>query len=54
LFYVGVPGLEAALARAEALGGRRVSGPHRRPGSELHVGFLTDPEGHLVGVAGPA
>ena len=51
LFYVGVPDVEAALARAEALGGARVSGPHRSPGVELTVGFLTDPEGHLIGVA---
>jgi predicted enzyme related to lactoylglutathione lyase len=54
LFYVGVPDVEAALARAEALGGARVSGPHRSPGTELTVGFLTDPEGHLIGVAGGA
>jgi predicted enzyme related to lactoylglutathione lyase len=52
LFYVGVPDVEAALAQAEALGGTRVSGPHRSPGTELTVGFFTDPEGHLIGVAG--
>jgi uncharacterized protein len=51
LFYVGVPDVETALAQAEALGGSRVSGPHRSPGTELTVGFLTDPEGHLIGVA---
>lgn len=52
LFYVGVDDVEAALARAAALGGARVSGPHRSPGTELTVGFFTDPEGHLIGVAG--
>ena len=51
LFYVGVPDIEAALVRAEALGGTRVSGPHRSPGTGLQVGFFTDPEGHLVGLA---
>jgi predicted enzyme related to lactoylglutathione lyase len=52
LFYVGVPDVEAALAQAEKLGGTRVSGPHPNPGTDLVVGFFTDPEGHLVGVAG--
>jgi uncharacterized protein len=53
LFYVGVPDVETALEHGERLGGRRVSGPHRNPGGELVIGFLTDPEGHLVGVAAP-
>jgi predicted enzyme related to lactoylglutathione lyase len=52
LFYVGVPDVEAALAQAETLGGTRVSGPHANPGTDLSVGFFTDPEGHLVGLAG--
>jgi predicted enzyme related to lactoylglutathione lyase len=54
LFYVGVPDVEAALRDAERLGGTRVSGPHANPGGHLVVGFFTDPEGHLLGVAGPA
>ncbi|NYJ06505.1 VOC family protein [Petropleomorpha daqingensis] len=53
LFYVGVPAVEAALEQAEQLGGTRVSGPHRHDGG-LVVGFFHDPEGNLVGVAGPA
>ena len=53
LFYVGVDDVEAALARAEALGGRRVLGPDGVPGT-LVVGRFTDPEGNLVGVAGTA
>jgi hypothetical protein len=52
IFYVGVPDVEAALSRAEALGGRRVMGPERAPCSELVVGHFTDPEGLLIGVAG--
>ena len=53
-FYVGVPDVEAALRKAESLGGTRQMGPARAPGRELVVGRFTDPEGHLVGVAGPA
>ena len=52
LFYVGVADVEAALAEAERLGGRRVMGPDRAPGTGLIVGHFTDPEGNLVGVAG--
>jgi predicted enzyme related to lactoylglutathione lyase len=51
LFYVGVPDVAAALRQAEHLGGARVSGPHPNPAGTLVVGFFTDPEGHLVGVA---
>lgn len=54
LFYVGVPEVEAALRKAESLGGTRVLGPSRPPGRELVVGQFTDPEGNLIGVAGPA
>jgi predicted enzyme related to lactoylglutathione lyase len=54
LFYVGVPEVAAALRKAESLGGTRVMGPSRAPGRDLVVGHFTDPEGHLIGVAGPA
>ena len=53
LFYVGVENVEAALAEAERLGGQRRMGPERAP-SGLVVGHFTDPEGNLIGVAGPA
>ncbi|WP_412100158.1 hypothetical protein [Micromonospora ureilytica] len=43
--------MEAALRRAESLGGTLVSGPHPNPDGTLLVGFFTDPEGHLVGLA---
>ncbi len=52
LFYVGVPDVEAALEQAESLGGTRRMGPEGAPGT-LVVGQFTDPEGHLIGVAGP-
>lgn len=51
IFYVAVPDVEAALQRAEQLGGTRVMGPARSP-SGLAVGHFTDPEGILIGVAG--
>jgi uncharacterized protein len=51
VFYVAVPDVEAALAKAESLGGKRLMGPERAP-SGLVVGQFTDPEGNLVGVAG--
>jgi predicted enzyme related to lactoylglutathione lyase len=53
VFYVGVPNVEAALQKAEALGGKRVMGPARNPNGQLVVAHFTDPEGTLVGLAGP-
>ena len=53
IFYVGVPDVEAALQRAEKLGGTRVMGPVTSPNG-LVVGHFTDPEGTLMGVAGVA
>lgn len=50
LFYVGVPDVEAALQKAESLGGTRTLGPEGVPGA-LTVGQFTDPEGNLIGVA---
>ena len=52
LFYIGVDDVGIALDRAEELGGKRVFGPDGVPG-KLVVGQFTDPEGNLVGVAGP-
>jgi hypothetical protein len=54
LCYVGVPDVAAALAEAERLGGTRVLGPEQAPGRDLVVAQFTDPEGNLVGLAGPA
>ena len=48
-FYVQVPDVEAALAKAESLGGKRMMGPEQVM-PHLTVGLLTDPEGHVVGV----
>ena len=52
LFYVGVPNVEQALKKAESMGGQRRMGPEGIPG-KLVVGRFTDPEGNLIGVAGP-
>ena|SRR5215207_862422 len=48
-FYVEVPDAEAALARADELGGTRVMGPDQVM-EGLVIGQFADPEGHLVGV----
>jgi predicted enzyme related to lactoylglutathione lyase len=48
-FYVGVPDVEAALARAESLGGTRIMGPDKVMDG-IVLGHFRDPEGHLVGV----
>ena len=52
LFYVGVPSVEAALGTAESLGGTRLMGPEPAAG-EFAVGHFADPEGNVIGVAGP-
>jgi predicted enzyme related to lactoylglutathione lyase len=54
IFCVGVPDVEAALQKAESLGGTRTMGPDRAPGSDLVVGHFTDPEGHPIGLASTA
>lgn len=54
LFYVGVDDVESALQGAERFGGTRVLGPVRNEGGGVVVGHFRDPEGNLVGVAGPA
>ena len=51
--HVEAGALEAALQRAEHLGGKRQLGPVRAP-TGLVVGHFTDPEGNLIGVAGTA
>jgi predicted enzyme related to lactoylglutathione lyase len=48
-FYVDVSDVEAALAKAESLGGKRVMGPDRVT-DEIELGQFLDPEGHLIGL----
>lgn len=51
-FYMQVPDVEEALAKAESLGGKRLMGPDEIMGM-LILGHFTDPEGHLIGVMTP-
>ncbi len=48
-FYGGVPDVEAALAKAESLGGSRVMGPEKVM-EQVEIGLFNDPEGHVIGV----
>jgi uncharacterized protein len=48
-FYVAVPDVEEALAKAESLGGARVMGPEKIM-DQVELGQFTDPEGNLIGV----
>jgi uncharacterized protein len=50
-FNVEVPDVEAALAKAESLGGTRTMGPEEAADQTV-VGLFTDHEGHTVGVVG--
>jgi uncharacterized protein len=48
-FYVEVPDVEAALAKAESLGGSRMMGPEEVMGG-VEIALFNDPEGHVVGL----
>jgi len=48
-FYIEVPDVEAALAKAESLGGTRMMGPDEVTEGVV-IGLFLDPEGHTVGV----
>jgi uncharacterized protein len=48
-FYVAVPDVEEALAKAESLGGQRVMGPEKIM-DMVELGQFKDPEGHVIGV----
>ena len=48
-FYIEVPDVEAALAKAESLGGSRMMGPDKVM-EGVEIGLFTDPEGHVLGV----
>jgi hypothetical protein len=51
-FYVAVPDIEAALQKAESLGGERVMGPEKIMDS-IELGQFKDPEGHVIGLVKP-
>jgi uncharacterized protein len=48
-FYVGVDDLEAALDKAESLGGKRLTAPMDIPNGQ--IAHFADPEGHVIGIA---
>lgn len=52
IFYMAVDSVEASLAKAEELGGKRFMGPMDVPEGPT-IGIFTDPEGHMVGVFEP-
>jgi predicted enzyme related to lactoylglutathione lyase len=49
MFYVGVDDVEAAMQKAESLGGSRVFGPMDVPEGPT-IGHFADPEGNVVGL----
>lgn len=51
-FYVAVDDIEAALAKAEQLGGTRVMGPETIM-DMVELGQFKDPEGHVIGLVKP-
>lgn len=51
--YIEVPDVEAALAKAESLGGSRMMGPDQVM-EGLVIGLFNDPEGHTIGVVNTA
>ncbi len=51
-FYAGVPDVEAALAKAESLGGSRMMGPETVM-ERMVLGMFKDPEGHVIGLFCP-
>jgi predicted enzyme related to lactoylglutathione lyase len=49
MFYIGVDDVEAALQKAESLGGSRIFGPMEVPDGPT-IGHFADPEGNVVGL----
>jgi predicted enzyme related to lactoylglutathione lyase len=47
--YVEVPDVEAAMAKAESLGGKRLMGPEQVM-ENVEIGLFHDPEGHVIGL----
>jgi predicted enzyme related to lactoylglutathione lyase len=49
--YVEVDDIAEYLQKAERLGGKMIAPPMDIPGWNLTIGFMSDPEGHLVGLS---
>ncbi|MHA7985986.1 VOC family protein [Rathayibacter sp. CAU 1779] len=54
MFYVGVADVAATLGRAVALGATVIVGATTRPDGGVRVAQFADPEGNVIGLAGPA
>ena len=50
VFYVAVPDIDMALARATDLGGQVVA-PKFSPAPDTFLGLFVDPEGHVIGLS---
>lgn len=51
-FYVEVADVDAALAKAEQLGGSAMMGPADMPEVGIRLAQFKDPEGHVIGLVG--
>jgi predicted enzyme related to lactoylglutathione lyase len=49
-YYVQVEDLEAALKKAEGLGGKRIMEPMPIPDAGISIAMFTDPEGNRIGL----
>jgi len=54
VFYIGVPDVAATLAEAMRLGGSVAMPVSARPDGQIVVAQFADPEGTVIGLAGPA
>lgn len=50
-FYIEVDDPAAYLAKAEKLGGKTLVPPAEVPGMGLTYAYLTDPDGHVIGLS---
>jgi hypothetical protein len=48
-FYVGVPDIDGAIAKAEGLGGTKLMGAEKMA-EGVEIGMFADPEGHVIGL----
>ena len=49
-YYSEVPDIDAAMDKAERLGGTRMSEPDEVPGQGIKIAHIADPEGHTIGL----
>lgn len=48
--YIGVDDINAAIAKAEQLGGKTVMAPTELPGMGVTIALFEDPAGHVIGL----